>query len=170
MKTNRNRIGGLVVYVLIISGCSSRTSVSPKDDGSYSMEDSIQDRSAIIRTGDSIRSAFQRGDVTGAMAYHHPEVIKSFGYNQYVTGRDSVEAMLTGTLKNYTLEFVQNDVESILVSGGMAVEETLFTIRGTPKLAGDPFLFKGRTMVVYVKDKQSPTGWVTIRELVQPAK
>jgi hypothetical protein len=30
-------------------------------------------------------------------------------------------------------------------------------------------LFRGRTQVVYVRYKRSPTGWASIREIIQPA-
>jgi hypothetical protein len=56
-----------------------------------------------------------------------------------------------------------------LIQGNTAVEQTVFTIQGTPKKGGAPFLFKGRAQVVYVRYKMSPTGWASIREIIQPA-
>jgi hypothetical protein len=32
-----------------------------------------------------------------------------------------------------------------------------------------PFVITGRSMVVYVRYPKSPIGWVSIREIVQPA-
>jgi ketosteroid isomerase-like protein len=67
------------------------------------------------------------------------------------------------------LEFKESRVESVFFQGNTAVEESAFTIQGTPKSGGTPFEFKGRSMVVYVRYKKSPTGWASIREIIQPA-
>ena len=74
-----------------------------------------------------------------------------------------------GTLQRFNLEWKENRVESILIQGDTAVEQTVFAIKGTPKNGGEPFLFKGRAQVVYVRYKRSPTGWASIREIIQPA-
>jgi ketosteroid isomerase-like protein len=134
---------------------------------SYAASDG--DRSALENTGEAIRAAFAKGDVATAMKYHHPEVIKALSFQKVLIGRDAVAADLRNTLQQFRLEFVQNQVESLLIENGTAVEQTLFTIKGTPKGEGKPFLFKGRTMVVYVRFKDSPTGWASIREIIQPA-
>src|SRR6266851_5693967 len=70
--------------------------------------------------------------------------------------------------ENYALEFLQNDVESLSIHGDIAVEQILFSVKGTPKKGGAPFLVKGRTMLVLIRYDQSPTGWATLREIVQP--
>ena len=103
-------------------------------------------------------------------SFHHPEVIKALAYKKVLTGREAVLKDLAGTLENYTLEFVTNTIESILIRGDIAIEQTLFSIKGTPKKGGDPFIFSGRTMVTYIKYKESPTGWATIREIIQQDK
>jgi hypothetical protein len=41
-------------------------------------------------------------------------------------------------------------------------------VKGTPKKSGPPFLFKGQTMLILVRYDKSPTGWATLREIVQP--
>jgi ketosteroid isomerase-like protein len=110
-----------------------------------------QDRVALQKTGEAIRAAFARGDIETIMAYHHPDVIK------------------LGTLQAFNLEFEQFRDENIFFQGDTAVEQSVFTIKGTPKGGGPPFLFKGRSLVVYVRYKKSPTGWASIRELIQPA-
>jgi hypothetical protein len=107
--------------------------------------------------------------VAGILAYHHPDVQKALGYDKYLIGRDAVQHDLEETLKGYSLQFVQNQDESILFQGRTAVLQALFAIRGTPKNGGKPFVFKGRTVVVYVRYKNSPTGWASIREIIQPA-
>ncbi len=127
------------------------------------------DRDSLQKTSEAIRAAFVRGDVATIMAYHHPDVIKALSFRKYLTGREAVEADLRGTLQQFNLEFEQNQVESLLIQGDTAVEQTVFTIKSTPKSGGAPYLFKGRTQVVYVRYKKSPTGWASIREIIQPA-
>lgn len=123
----------------------------------------------ILDNGAVIRKAFAEGDLETIRSLHHPEVIKALGYNDTQTGRDEVINGVKGTLENYHLEFVENDVESILIKGNIAIEQTKFSIKGTPKNGGDSFIFEGRTMVTYIRYSQSPTGWATIREIIQPA-
>jgi len=147
-----------VVMVVITGGFASDT---------YS--GSEQDRSELQQTSEGIRAAFARGDVQGILAYHHPDVVKALACNKFLNGRDALRADLSETLGHVRLEWLENHVESTLVQGNTAVEMTAFTIRGTPKDGGQPFVFKGRAMVVYVRYKGSPTGWASIREVVQPA-
>ena len=130
---------------------------------------SDKDRNALQKTSEAIRAAFAKGDVAAAMEYHHPDVVKALAFNKRLNGRDAVAADLSGTLQLFNLEFVANQVESLLIEGNTAVEQTLFAIKGTPKGGGEPFVFKGRAMVVYVRYKESPTGWASIREMIQPA-
>jgi ketosteroid isomerase-like protein len=127
------------------------------------------DRDSLAKTGAAIRDAFARGDIDAIMAYHHPDVIKALGYNHYLVGRDAVKADLLQSLQANGLEFKESRVESVFFQGNTAVEESVFIIQGTPKNGGTPFLFKGRSMVVYVRYKKSPTGWASIREIIQPA-
>jgi ketosteroid isomerase-like protein len=124
------------------------------------------DRAALEKTSLAIRAAFAKGDVAEAMRYHHPEVKKALGYHIVLIGREAVAANMRETFQKSRLEFVENNVESLLIEKDTAVEQTLFTIKGTPLNGGEPFVFKGRTMVVYVRSKDSPTGWATIRELI----
>jgi len=126
------------------------------------------DRQALNQTSVAIRDAFSRGDVTSIMAYHHPDVEKSFGPDSRVVGKAAVEAAAAATLKAYTLTFVENNVETLAIRGDTAIEVTRFLIRGVPRGKGMPFEFKGRTQVVYVRYSPSPTNWAVFRELIQP--
>jgi hypothetical protein len=126
-------------------------------------------RVALESTGKAIREGFARGDLAAILAYHHPKVIKALSYDKVLSGRDAVANDLRGTLQSFSLEFVENRVESLEIFGDTAVEQTVFSIRGTPKNGGMPFLFKGRSQIVYVRYDGSPTGWASIRELIQPA-
>jgi hypothetical protein len=123
------------------------------------------DREALEQTGTAIRAAFMAGDLATAMKYHHPDISKALSYNKVLVGRDAVAADLRSTLLQYRLDFVENRVESLLIENDTAVEETLFTIKATPIARGNPFFFKGRIMVVYVRYNQSRTGWASIREI-----
>ncbi|HZD51191.1 MAG TPA: DUF4440 domain-containing protein [Silvibacterium sp.] len=156
MKRTKRCAAVAVLLAFAVSAVSSRAA-------------SDTDHEALEKTGAAIRAAFAAGDVTTAMKYHHPSVNKALSYNKVLVGRDAVAADLANTLRQYRLEFVENRVECLLIQNDTAVEQTLFAIKGTPIAGGQPFLFKGRTMVVYVRYKESPTGWASIREIIQPA-
>jgi hypothetical protein len=66
-----------------------------------------------------------------------------------------------------SLQWRENHVENLWIRGDTAVEQTAFLINVKPKIHGYPFVFKGRSQVVYVRYKDSPTGWACIRELMQ---
>lgn len=144
--------------VAVITGCS---------DHKYAPANTDWD--ALEKTSEAIRGAFSHGDVATIMAYHHPEVVKSLSYGNYLVGRDAVQKDVAGTLQRFHLEWKQNNVRSIFIEGDTAVELTDFVIQGTPKNQGEPFVFRGRAMVVYMRYKESPTGWASIREIIQPA-
>jgi len=127
------------------------------------------DRESLEQTSAAIRAAFARGDIPAIMSYHHPNVVKSLNYGHFLDDRDAVQADITALLKRYTVEWKENSVRSLLIEGDTAVELTDFTIQGTPKSNGDPFTYRGRAMVVYVRFKDSPSGWASIREIIQPA-
>jgi ketosteroid isomerase-like protein len=127
------------------------------------------DRVALEKTSERIRAAFSVSDVEAIMKYHHPQVNKALSFQKVLLGREAVAADLKSTLRQFRLEFVKNEVESLLIDKDTAVEQTLFTIRGTPLQGGKSFLFRGRAMVVYIRYPESPTGWASIREIIQPA-
>jgi len=103
------------------------------------------------------------------MACHHPAVEKSFGPGDRLVGKAAVEKNLADTLASNRLEFLSSTVESLMINGDVAVEQSVFAIRGTPRSGGTAWTFRGRTQVVYLRDPSNPCGWATIRELVQPA-
>ena len=158
MNTENRTIINLALIVFLIIVIPIRA---------YAQNENIKDQ--ILKNGEIIRKAFSEGDIEKIKSLHHPDVIKALGYNDLKTGRDEVINGLKGTLHNFNLEFVKNDVENILVKDSIAIEQTKFSIKGTPKNGGESFVFSGRTMVTYVKYDMSPTGWATIREIIQPA-
>lgn len=134
-----------------------------------SFNGSERDRISLQKTGNAIRAAFAAGNVDAVVSYHHRNVEKWLSPTTHLVGRDAIRANLEETFQSTKLEFVSSQVESLLFTGNSAVEVSSFTIRGTPKSGAAPFLFKGHSMVVYVRSKASPTGWASIRELIQPA-
>jgi ketosteroid isomerase-like protein len=159
MAKIRFRLNDIFLLTLTLTFCLSTKT--------YSQDEKA--KSEILKTGEFIRAAFSTGDIETIKSFHHPNVIKALGYKNVLTGRDAVIDGLRETLEGFTLEFVENNVESILIQGDLAIEQTLFSIKGTPKKSGEPFVFSGRTMVTYIKYKSSPTGWATIREIIQQA-
>jgi ketosteroid isomerase-like protein len=148
-----------IAISFFVYGCSTNKNAERIED----------DQKALEQTSVEIRAAFAKGDVSRIISYHHPKVVKALGYNNFLNGREAVEANLKETLENFTLNFKENKVESLLIEGDIATEMVLFTIEGTPKVKGKPFVFKGRAIVVYIRYKPSPSGWASIREVIQPA-
>jgi ketosteroid isomerase-like protein len=134
-----------------------------------SRADSASDRAAVEATGAAIRAAFAAGNVAEIMRYHHPDVRKALSFKNVEVGGNAVAAGLQDSLRQFHVEFVENNVENLLIAGDTAIEQTVFAIKATPLAGGQPSIFRGRTMVVYVRYKDSPTGWASIRELIQPA-
>jgi ketosteroid isomerase-like protein len=168
MKLNRVSVLLIVAATTgIVAGYLSKT-YAPPNLGSTATRSS-NDREALEKTSEGIRAAFARGDVAAILAYHHPEVVKALSFEKTINGREALQADLEETLQRFSLEWKENRVESVLIQDDTAVEQTVFTIQGTPKNGGEPFLLKGRAQVVYVRYEKSPTGWASIRELVQPA-
>jgi ketosteroid isomerase-like protein len=126
-------------------------------------------RKPFDKTIAAFGDAFARGDVPAIMALHHPDVIKYFGGNNVIKGRAAVGKALAETFKVSKLEFVENKVESTLFNGETVIESRIFTIKVTPKNGGQPTYAHGRSMVMYVRYKDSPYGWVSIREMAQAA-
>lgn len=162
MKSLINRLIFTFLTISFFASCSTNTSKKPEQNLKAIEKE-------ILRHGEVIRGAFSKGDVERIKSLHHPDVIKALGYNDIKNGREEVVKGLVSTLDNYTLEFVKNDVEHIFIQGNVAIEQTKFSIKGTPKKGGNSFIFSGRTMVTYIRYSKSPTGWATIREIIQPA-
>lgn len=162
MKTFRLRLPAILFIVLSCLGISGSAA-----DLKY--QGTSKDRAALQKTGEAIRAAFASGDVDEIMRYHHPDVVKALRPGEYQIGKEAVRSGLAGTLHDFSLHFDESHVDSLLFQRDTAVEISTFAIRGTPKAGGEPFLVKGRSMVVYVRSKDSPTGWASIREIIQNA-
>ncbi len=130
---------------------------------------SLADRQALVNTTQAIREAFARGDVPAIVALHHPEICKYFGGNNVVNGRAALEKGLTDMFSTTRLEFVEHKLENLVFTGNTAIETSIFGIKATDKKTGKTTLSRGRAMVVYVRYKNSPTGWASLREMAQAA-
>lgn len=162
------------VLLIALVAVAIFTGKCPASDKAYpsnkTYQGSAKDRAAIQKTGDAIRAAFARSDVDNIMAYHHPNVIKALTPGaDYQIGSEAVKAGLMQTFQAFSLHFDQSRVDNLFFQGDTAVEESTFAIRGTPRGNAQPFVFKGRSLVVYVRYKMSPSGWASIREIIQPA-
>ena len=128
-----------------------------------------EDEAALDKTDAAVRAAFAAGDLESIRMHHLPDVVKALSPGALAVGRDAVVNEIAAALKSAHLEFIESKIESSLVMGDAAVRIFHFTIRSTPIAGGFPTSFTGRSMVVYARSKESPTGWATIRELVQSA-
>jgi ketosteroid isomerase-like protein len=130
---------------------------------------SNEEKKALEQTTLAIRNAFARGDVPAIVALHHPDVIKYFGGENVVKGREALEKGLKDMFSTTKMEFADHQLESLVFVGETAIETSIFTIRSVSKNGGTPATSRGRAMVVYVRYKGSPTGWASIREMAQAA-
>lgn len=152
----------MVTFFCFFILCSCATSDTYKD---------TVDRAAIVATNTKIRTAFMSGNIEEILRYHHPEVEKAFSWNDYQIGSEAVKQGLTAILENYKLEFLGSpeEMESLKIFSDSAVMIARFSLKGTPKNNSvKPFVFSGRTMIVYLRSKASPTGWLSFREMITP--
>jgi len=152
----------LSIYIIaatwVFEGCSSN-----------SLNKEAGDRKSLEKATATIRDAFARGDVPAIVALHHPDVVKYFGGSNVVKGRAALEKGLIEMFRTSRMEFIESQLESMTFNGDTGIETSIFTIKVTYKDGRPPTLSRGRAMVVYIKYKDSPTGWATIREMVQAA-
>jgi ketosteroid isomerase-like protein len=159
---------GVIIAALLIA-CSLSWPARAEEPPDAISGGSRADRQSLERTTQAIRDGFARGDVAAIVALHRPDVVKYFGGANVVHGREELQRGLVKTFRNVKMEFVEHRLESMVFLGDTAVETSIFTIKTTPKMGGGPTVGRGRAMVVYVKSKESPTGWQSIREMAQAA-
>jgi len=131
--------------------------------------DSIVLRQSLDKATAAIRNAFENGDAVLVAQLHSPNVIKYFGGNNVIFGREAVEKGAKEWFQNSKVEFIENTVENTDFVGKIAIQTVIFSIKTTPKNGGKSSVGRGRSMVIYIQDKSSPTGWLTLREIVQEA-
>jgi ketosteroid isomerase-like protein len=133
------------------------------------MADSVALRQSLDKATAAIRDAFEKGDAALVGRLHSPNVIKYFGGNNVIIGRAAVEKGAREWFQNSKVEFIENTVENTEFIGKIAIQTVIFSIKTTPKDGGKPSVGRGRSMVIYIQDKSSPTGWLTLREIAQEA-
>ena len=136
---------------------------------SQDITDSVALRQSLDKATAAIRNAFEKGDAALVGQLHSPDVIKYFGGNNVIVGRDAVEKGARDWFQNSKVEFIENTVENTEFIGKIAIQTVIFSIKTTPKKGGEPSIGRGRSMVIYIQDKSSPTGWLTVREIAQEA-
>jgi hypothetical protein len=113
--------------------------------------------------------ARSRSDEPGTAHVNGYKRLKYFGGNNVVTGRLELKKTLMDWFKNSRVEFIENKVESTVFSGETAIQTVIFAIRSSPKNGGTPVIARGRSMVIFIRDKSSSTGWLSLREITQDA-
>ncbi len=151
-----------ILQLLIITFLSTNAYSQDISDTAF-LKQSLEKATAAIR------SAFEKGDAALVAQLHSPDVIKYFGGNNVTIGRDAVEKGAREWFKNSKVKFIENTVENTEFVGQIAIQTSIFSIKTTPKDGGKPSTGRGRSMVIYIQDKSSPTGWLTLREFVQEA-
>ncbi|RYY54208.1 MAG: nuclear transport factor 2 family protein [Chitinophagaceae bacterium] len=138
---------------------------------SYSQhtEDTAALRVSLETATAMIRKAFADGDAHLVGKLHSLNVIKYFGGSNVIVGRDAVEQGAREWFQNSKVEFLENTIENTEFFGNVAIQTVIFSVRTTPKIGGKPTIARGRSMVIYVRDKNSPSGWLTVREIAQEA-
>ncbi len=143
--------------VLILCSCSSKATTQEEID------------KQITATGLAVREAFKNGDLETIKIYHHPDVTKALSYNNLREGRETVLEGLKETMANFDLEFLdEKKTEKVIYQNDLVIKQMLFGLRLIPKNGDDPFVFRGRTLIILQRTDESPTGWATIYEMIQP--
>lgn len=151
------------IFQLLIILFFSTSAYSQDITDTTTLRQSLEKATAVIR------SAFEKGDAALVAQLHSPDVIKYFGGNNVIVGRDAVEKGAKEWFQNSKVAFTENTVENTEFVGKIAIQTSIFSIKTTPKDGGKPSIGRGRSMVIYIQDKSSPTGWLTLREFVQEA-
>ena len=146
------------IFLLLLGGCTSHDPAGSADD-----------RSTFLKTKQAILDGFSKGDVAAVLALHHPDVVKYFGGKNVVNGREGLRKQLTDLFNYAKVEFVQNDIESTIFNGNTVIETSIYGIRLFPKNGDSTRVIHGRSMVVYIRYKDSPTDWASLREMTQEA-
>jgi hypothetical protein len=136
---------------------------------SQEITDTVALRQSLDKATAAIRKAFENGDAVLVGQLHSPNVIKYFGGNNVIVGRDAVEKQAGDWFQSSKVEFIENTVENTVFVGNIAIQSVIFSIKTTPKNGGKSSIGRGRSMVIYIQDKTSPTGWLSLREIAQEA-
>ncbi|MEO1486613.1 MAG: nuclear transport factor 2 family protein [Bacteroidota bacterium] len=129
----------------------------------------IQD--AIDETNSAVREAFLKGDLATISKYHHPDVTKALAFDNIVNNREEAIEGLRQTMSQFDMEFMDDrKTEKIHIRKDMVMMQAQFALKLTPKNGDSSFVYRGRTLLVYVPCPESPTGWGTLHEMIQPGQ
>ncbi len=85
----------------------------------------------------AIRKAFENGDAVLVGQLHSPNVIKYFGGNNVIVGRDAVEKGARDWFQSSKVEFIKNTVENTVFVGNIAIQTLIFQLRRHRKMEGN---------------------------------
>jgi len=125
------------------------------------------DQAAIEETRQRVFTAYNAGDLETMMAYFHPDVVQIPRYDLILEGKEAVRANYAGALSQFVIH-ISDTLENLYIDGDIAGTHGRYTVTLTPKGGGSEVSRSGRYMVIMKRWKESPTGWSTFRELVQP--
>ncbi|MDT0607502.1 hypothetical protein [Croceitalea rosinachiae] len=153
-----------ILMIAIVASCNQKQEVV--EEKKSTKEEVI---AQIEKTGLAVREAFAKGDIESIKLYHHPDVQKALSYMDIKNGREEVLQGLKGTMENFDLRFLdEKATEVFLYFDDVVVKQMRFGLELIPKNGDDPFVFRGRTLIVLQRSDESPTGWATIHEIIQP--
>ncbi|MEM6895473.1 MAG: hypothetical protein AAF554_17380 [Bacteroidota bacterium] len=126
---------------------------------------------AIDETNTAVRKAFLEGDLVTIAKYHHPDVTKALAFDNVVNNREEVIEGLRQTMSQFDMEFMDDrTTEKMHIQKDMVLLQAKFALKLTPKNGDPSFVYRGRTLLVYVPCPESPTGWGTLHEMIQPGQ
>ena len=94
---------------------------------SQDITDTAALKQSLEKATAAIRSAFDKGDAALVARLHSPDVIKYFGGNNVVVGRDAVEKGAREWFKNSKVEFIESTVENTEFVGKIAIQTSIFS-------------------------------------------
>ncbi len=100
---------------------------------SQDITDTTALKQSLEKATAAIRSAFEKGDAALVAQLHSPDVIKYFGGNNVIIGRDAVEKGAREWFQNSKVEFIESTVENTEFVGKIAIQTSIFSIKTTPK-------------------------------------
>ena len=111
---------------------------------SQEITDTVALRQSLDKATAAIRKAFENGDAVLVGQLHSPNVIKYFGGNNVIVGRDAVEKQARDWFQSSKVEFIENTVENTVFVGNIAIQTVIFSIKTTPKNGGKSSIGRGR--------------------------
>lgn len=104
---------------------------------SQDITDTIVLKQSLEKATAAIRSAFEKGDATLVARLHSPEVIKYFGGNNVIVGREAIEKGAGEWFKNSKVEFIENTVENTEFVGKLQYRHQFFQSKQRQKTEGN---------------------------------